>query len=230
MLMGQKLLLLDTRTLIFSWQSKKVSPEGPKCDEMRGVLGNPKGWGSPKTILWCVDRASPSSGLPCQLRVSCFRCAFWATISYLLRAGGGSLWVAVFRVIRGENNPCLADCLQSAALHWKNTFCFSGSCPGFHTTLQRQKNKCHPQNQQRLAQGMRFSWQCSSRVWEKRAAVLSPLPLAYFLGKEVHVPNNQNEWEHQCSALLQCTWAAGFSPILSWGTWAAERTGGENEE
>lgn len=122
MLMGQKLLLLDTRTLIFSWQSKKVSPEGPKCDEMRGVLGNPKGWGSPKTILWCVDRASPSSGLPCQSRVRCFRCAFWATISYLLRAGGGSLWVAVFRVIRGENNPCLADCLQSAALHWKNTF------------------------------------------------------------------------------------------------------------
>lgn len=49
--------------------------------------------------------------------------------------------------------------------------------------------------------------------------------LFYLLEKEVDIPNNQNEWEHHCSALLQCKCAAGFSPGLGWGIWAPERTG-----
>lgn len=140
------------------------------------------------------------------------------------------------RVIKGENNSCLADSravlpVSSSALEKHLPFVSLEVALDSTPHLQTHKNKCIPKKQQKLAQGMSFLDSAAGGVREKSSSCVTTATgtsLFHLLGREVQISNNQNEREHHCSAL--CKWAAGFLAILGWGTWAAERTGGENEE
>lgn len=111
------------------------------------------------------------------------------------------------------------------------SFCIPGSCPGFHTTPPETKEPMPSPKSAEAGTRNEVSLMVQLEgVREKSSSSVTSATgtsLLHFLEKEIHIPNNQNEWEHHCSALSQCKWAAGFSPVLGWGIWAAERTGGE---
>lgn len=115
-----------------------------------------------------------------------FQKCFLGAISYLFqqpRGGGRRLWIAVFRDIKGENGPCLADSravlpVSSSALEKHLPFVSLEVALDSTPHFQTSKNKCHPQKPAEAGTRNEFSWQSSWRVWEKRAAVVSLLLLA----------------------------------------------------